>query len=859
MVRDDRAEGGELLLRLALSRPADAQARATAILAASTEPTEVSYARQALGIVLRDGGEVGAAVVQLDAALRSARTTGDPDRVADVRATYGAALAMQGRSGPGLRQLGIAADEAHGPMLARVLMRRAYVLSFLGRHAEALEDLRRALAGIRGSGDVVWEARTLNNRANVQIALGAVARAERDVTLAEELFTAAGQDLEAVHTLHNRGVIAYLRGDLPQAFALFDGAAARYAALGAPSSDLVMDRCTALVTARLTHEAADLARVALAGEDLQPRHRPELELMLATAALTHGDAATALHAARAACGAFRRQGRDWWVLRAELAIVRAQYEAGRRGSALARDAARVAERLASSGSAEAPGALLLAGRLAAPRDPRAARDQLVAAASYRHHPSSLVRATAWLARALDREVAGDRRGVLRACGRGLDALDEHRQNLGDAELRALVSLHGQELAQTALRQLVTDGSARALLRWSERWRATALAQPSVRPPRDAELASQLAAMRATARQLELARERNLPTAALEEERARWERAIRSRRLHVSGAGERTRPVDAGALLDQLGESAFVELVDVDGMLHAVVLRGGRVRRFEVGPMGPALRASQQARFALRQAARRRPTDLTGVGALLQSVLMGPVVAALGEGPVVISPPSPLHATPWGLVPALAGRPVSVMPSAAMWLRARAVATPSSARMALIAGPGLPTGGAEVAALAEQNPDAVLLRDGRATVEDCLAALDGASIGHIAAHGRHRPESPMFSSLDLDDGPLTVHDFEDLARPPYRLVLSACDSGVMAAVGSNELLGLAAALLGQGAAGVVCSVTEVNDEQTVALMLDLHAGLSQGASPAEVLGRARQAARGDVLREATAASFVALGV
>ena len=41
---------------------------------------------------------------------------------------------------------------------------------------------------------------------------------------------------------------------------------------------------------------------------------------------------------------------------------------------------------------------------------------------------------------------------------------------------------------------------------------------------------------------------------------------------------------------------------------------------------------------------------------------------------------------------------------------------------------------------------------------------------------------MFSSLELDDGPLTVHDFERLKKAPYRLVLSACDSGVMVPVG-----------------------------------------------------------------------------
>ena len=47
----------------------------------------------------------------------------------------------------------------------------------------------------------------------------------------------------------------------------------------------------------------------------------------------------------------------------------------------------------------------------------------------------------------------------------------------------------------------------------------------------------------------------------------------------------------------------------------------------------------------------------------------------------------------------------------------------------------------------------------------LAALDGAWLAHIAAHGRFRADSPLFSSLRMHDGPLTVYDFEQLHRAP----------------------------------------------------------------------------------------------
>jgi CHAT domain-containing protein len=152
----------------------------------------------------------------------------------------------------------------------------------------------------------------------------------------------------------------------------------------------------------------------------------------------------------------------------------------------------------------------------------------------------------------------------------------------------------------------------------------------------------------------------------------------------------------------------------------------------------------------------------------------------------------------------------------------------------------------------------MLGNGSATAEHVLAALDGAWLAHIAAHGTFRADNPMFSSLRLDDGPLTVHDFERLARAPYRLVLSSCDSGVAAPVGADELLGLVSSLVPLGAAGIVASIVPVNDEAAVPVMLVLHDALQGGATLAEALLAARQAVSSDPLAYATAHSFLALG-
>ena len=193
------------------------------------------------------------------------------------------------------------------------------------------------------------------------------------------------------------------------------------------------------------------------------------------------------------------------------------------------------------------------------------------------------------------------------------------------------------------------------------------------------------------------------------------------------------------------------------------------------------------------------------------------------------------------MPSLRDRVVTVAPSASTWLRARRMRPPSQRHVALVVGPGLATKGAEVAPLHSRYPEAVMLGHGTATAGRVLTALDGAWLAHIAAHGAFRADNPMFSSILLDDGPLTVHDFERLGRAPYRLVLSSCDSGVAAAVGADELLGLVSSLVPLGAAGIVAAIVPVNDLAAVPVMLAFHDALLRGMTLPEALLAARRTA------------------
>ena len=844
---------GENLLALGIAEPARASSAAAAVLARATDPLTLSYAHQALGIVLRDREDIDLALRHLRTARQLAGRTGDPDRLADVRATLGATLAVRGRTAAGLRELdeAVLQSSPQGTVRPRVLMRRANVLAYAGHHDAAISDLQGAFRGFRRSGDEVWVARALNLRGWIRILRGEFAEAERDLVAAEALFSPGEQRFEVLDVRHNLALITFFRGDVPGALAAFADLSSAYADLGDAHLELVLDQADVLLVAGLSQEAVAVIESASAWARSRPRARAELLVRRAAALLGAGRPDLALEDARAARRLFSRQQRDWWRTRADLVALRARIDLGR-GSR--RAAVDLADSLANDATEDAVLAHLLAGRELARNDPAAASAYLSRAAAGRHRGSPLSRTTAWLARALELEVGGRPR-VLDAVGRGLDALAEHRASLGSPELRALTALHGSDLATLAVRHALPRGP-RALVRWSDRARAASLSQP-VPAPQDATIDGLLATIRGLSHRI-TDEEDPVELQALVRERAQHERAVRLAWAATPGAGGRDTSVSDAALIEHLGDRVLVQLVDVDGTLYAVVVREGRWRTVRVGPADAAAKAVDAALYGLRTAIRGRPVDLARLGVRLESALLGDAVRLLPAGrAVVVSPPAALLAAPWALLPSMRSRPVALTPSATAWVRAHA-ARPRSTRAVLVVGPDLPTGGAEVAPIARMHAGASLLASDDATVAAALDALDGAALGHIAAHGSFRPETPMFSSLHLADGAMTVDDVHRLGHPPHRLVLPACRSGALADVGGHDVIGFAAALLGQGTAGVVASLIDVDDAATVRVMLDLHAGLVAGERLDEALCRARLAAGEDPVGLATAVSFVALG-
>jgi len=865
-------------LRLATIAPVRARGLALKVHQAARTQGEwatVSVAARAVGLAALQLRDLDAAAAYLRASVAAAERAGSRTLVGEARMSLAATHLVRGSPMRSIKVIDAALADLDGVAAARARTQRAAIFQVLGRNEEALADLRQALPVLRQSGDVQWETRARTNRSLLLITRRSFSAAEADLLVARQLCADNGLELATAYAEQNLGCLKASRGEVVAALEHFDRAEAGYRQQGLDVGSLEGDRAELLLSVRLVDEARAAAESAVAIYQAQKRSLsiPDARLLLSTVALVQGDSVTAEAAAEQAARAFRRLGRQDGLALARYARVQATI-ASRPQSVTASHARRCAAELAAAGwivpSLEAR---VLAGRLALRAGRRdEARTDLALASRARFAGPADARARAWFAEALLRRADGRRRAAVAALSAGLRIVEEHQATLGATELRAHVSVHRGSLANLGVLMAIEDGNARRVLAWAERGRASALLLRAPAPPEDDVLARDLADLRMTMIEIEEHRSAGRPAADLVRRQVHLERAIaaRCRRFPAAAGSTRPRPRAIGELAIGLRNVALVEYVEIDDRLYAVTLVEGKARLHLLGSMDAIRAGLTHLPFALRRLANPESPKASIAGATLvltrarekfDQLLLRPVAAEIGDRPLVIVPTGILQSLPWSILPHCAGRSITVIPSATVWLNAAEAAGPGAgARVGVVAGPGLPGAREEAEAVADMYPNSWRLLDGAATVASLCAAMDGAALVHIAAHGRLRSDNPLFSSLLMADGPLTVYDLERLDRAPYQVVLASCDTARSHVIAGDEVLGLAGALLTQGTASLVAPLLPVLDAVTGQLMHAYHRGLLAGRSPAHALARAQQEARAqDVVSWAAAASFVCIGV
>jgi CHAT domain-containing protein len=789
------------------------------------------------------------AIRTIRSAVRSGERHGLTRRTALARRRLALDLAGRGAITAAMRELELACAGLDRHERARSEVFRIAVLWYGGTTTEPLTGTDAALATLREQGDAFWEAQLLRNRGAFLAERGDTIAAERDLTRARELFTGLGATAAASATETELARNALIRGEVPECLARLD----------AIDPDDVSPRITAELSL-LRAQATAMAR--LRAESLQALGEAEaiwrrsgqddhvLRLETIRLKLLAGDAVAARALALRTQRSFVAQQRHVYGARAAVLALAASIAARAVSRSALRSGRRAADTLAGAGwQQEARRAQLMVARAAIELgSPGVARRELAGCSALLRRGPLADRIEAWHVEALLRLDRGDRIGAQRALRTGLGLLEGYRETLGASDLRATASEIGVELAELGLRIALVGTRTEPMLAWADRLRASALRLPRVTPPDAPELRDRAAELRRVSAEIWRAERRGRAVRTLLARQAALESSISRLSRHAAGeAVSVNASLDPRELSRALGSAALVELIELDGGLTSLTLTDGRITRHSLGPALAVKEELEWLRFALARLARR------GHGAAQQTAMrqgarasaerlgermLAPLAQSLDGRPVVIVPTGSLHGLPWAMLPQLRGRSVVVAPSAAGWSALQSPRPARRSKVVLVAGPRLRYATAELSELGDLYTRAMTLIGREATVTGVMRALDGATLAHVACHGRFRSDSPLFSSLELADGPLTAYELQRLRRPPEVIVLSACDLGTSEARPGDELLGFAAALIGMGTRTIIASVVPVPDAGAKRLMISLHRHMTSGDSPSVALAKAQ---------------------
>ncbi len=778
--------------------------------------------------------------------LRAAESTDDPDLRARIQGTQAYILLQTGRrdAAEALCRAAIAADGIGEPTRAVLLGQLGALALGAGRLDDAERDLSAAIE--RLGDDPVAEGRVRVNRSVARLQRRDTDGAAADLERAARIFTAAGLPVDRGQAEHNRAYVALLQGDLIVALRGMQDARPLAAASASAGAISDMDRAEVLRDAGLTRDAERLLASAASvfGTHRMPQLRAEAEFQLANSQLLH-DPRQAARTAAAAERRFAALGNTTWATRAAAVRLRADLSGGgvRRGGGRLTDPRRLpadpdiqatAAALVSAGFPAEAAALRLTRSIWGARHGRLDRTRPVRVPRSAPIRVQLLAHEARVARAIARGRPAEAR---RAAAAGLDVLTGWRESFGSLDLQTSVAMHGSDLVFAGLGSAVRTGRPDVVFEWTERARQLSQQVAPLRPPPDPELAADLAELR-----------------TLRVDDPNWAahpRAIELRERARSRQWAQTAPGAARArlTLDQLvavldDRTALVTYAYSGDALTALVVTRNRRRLVPLPDAAAARQLLPGLRADLDMAATVRTGPLADVVRRsldarlvdLSAALLDPLLPVVGERRVVITVPGILAGIPWAMLPAMRGRPFTLAPSATQWAGAGHDVSPLGA-VGFATGPRVARGREEVRAAASAWQAPTVLEPDAATVDAVTALAARVDVLHVAAHGQHAVDNPLFSGLELADGTLFGYDIDRIAHVPDIVVLSACEGGRSSVRWGEEAIGMARIWLSAGARCVIATPVVVADSAACDLLSAMHEGLAAGHDASRALAEA----------------------
>lgn len=444
---------------------------------------------------------------------------------------------------------------------------------------------------------------------------------------------------------------------------------------------------------------------------------------------------------------------------------------------------------------------------------------------YRKTGRLILLAPALHARAIVLEELGREADAERDLHAAIEALEEQRGSVPDAEHRAdfIGRASTGEIFDSMVRLHIERGRADLALEFSERRRARLLLDWLSSLPEE------------------------IDTARFRLETWSQPRPLRELRQGI--------PAEAAVLVvEMLPDRLLLWLVRRDTLdLRQVRVPEARIERlvlrFEAATDGPET--------ALRTAASS-----------LHELLIAPVASLLRDGETILFvPEKPFDAIPFGLLfdarrgrYLIEDRPVAVAPSLSVLAElARktgsqnfsqagflVIAEPAFDRSLNPMLPALPGVQEEIRAIQGLYPRAHVVRGEAAGREALLGGMGHYRVLHFGGHALVNPGRPLLSSLLLapspgsgDTGVLYARDL--IGRPEGGtdlVVLSSCRSAGGAAQPGEGVAGLVWSLFSHGVSMVIASTREVEDRETARLFTSFYRHLAAGTPPVSALRKSQ---------------------
>ena len=838
---------------------------------ASSDWHRVSRASAVLGRSLRMLGEIDLAERALLDAIAAADTAGDDELAADAHLALAGVLSIAGRWPAAFAHLDDVERLGSTEIRDVAELQRAALCGDAGRIDEAFGILARVIPRLRRQENSLYLARMLANRGGLRVGRGELTGAIADFEEAEVLYRRVDQEFAALQTRHDLGCALATMGDLPKALRLFDEVSARFIELGHDASIPLLSRAEALLVGGLSADALAFSADAVRRLQAEGNHSAAAEALVAVAeaARLEGDYPAAIDAAHRAHEWFATRQSAGWERAAALEATRSQHESGGLDEPGLDRLEALADSMSAAGDVRGE---VYARSLAAVaacrrglidraddqgrRAARAARRvRLVQPRLAGHHAIATVRLE-----------QGDLSGARSELRKALDALESSRTLLGAGDAGATVATQARSIMQLACRVATVETAPLRALAWMERARAAGwISQPAL-PPNDDAAATNFARLRTVAGDLRRAELAGAPTGELRRRQAQLEQSMRAEWLKTTRSAPSIAALpDLTQLNDVIGETEVISIALSGDRLVAVVANRRSAHLCHLGDPRVVLADVERATSAMRgmlvpgvgaavTAARR--TSLAAALAALDDALIKPL--RLKSQHIVLVVPVELHALPWAALPSLHHRSFTLAPSVRWWIRAASARPSPPASALVVAGPRLAEADDEARAVARCHRKAKLLSGADATVANVGAALAEHDLAHVVAHGSFRHDNPLWSTIELVDGHLTVYELERLRRVPSTMVLATCDSGVVGGRAGAQLHGLAGTLLNMGATTIVAAIGPLPDSaETRNTMAVLHRDLVNGSAASASLARRRASSDNPLCL--TSAALVTLGV